>query len=87
MDSQKSAERFLGEFVWKFERVRERHGDKVATQIMSLADRSACPFPWEIRLAAEHLSSGGKLDDISKMEKEGTLEDFTDEGWKPEMHL
>lgn len=85
--SYKTAEWFLGEFVRQFEKVRERHGEKIAMQIMSLADQSACPFPWEVRLAAEHLASGGELGDISKMEMEGTLEDFTDEGWKPEMSL
>ena len=56
-------------------KIQERHGDEIAGQIISLADIPVCPFPWEMRLAAEHLANGGNLSDIEQMEREGTLED------------
>ena len=73
--SYKTVEIFLQEFSQQFKKIQERHGDEIAGQIISLADIPACPFPWEMRLAAEHLANGGNLADIEQMECEGTLED------------
>lgn len=72
----KTAEMFLNEFAERLRTIREIHGDKIAGQMISLAEISACPFPWEMKLAAEHLAGGGKVEDIPEMEEEGTLEDF-----------
>jgi len=41
-------------------------------------DIGACPFPWEMKLAAEHLAAGGSVHDIAEMEESGVLEDFSD---------
>ena len=71
----KTAENFLQEFSGQLKKIQERYGDEIAGQIISLADIPACPFPWEMRLAAEHLANGGNLFDIEQMEREGTLED------------
>lgn len=75
-DKCKTAEMFLNEFAEYLRTIREIHGDEVARQIISLAEISACPFPWEMKLAAEHLAGGGKVEDIPDMEEAGTLEDF-----------
>lgn len=74
----KTVEDFLQEFAERFRKVQERHGDDIAGQVISLADIPACPFPWEIKLAAEHLAGGGSINDIPDMEVEGTLEDFSE---------
>ena len=74
----KSAEMFLDEFAQKLSGIQERHGDTVARQVISLAEIGACPFPWEIDLAAEHLAAGGSIHDILLMEKSGALEDSSD---------
>lgn len=71
----KTAENFLQEFSGQLKKIQERYGDEIAGQIISLADIPACPFLWEMRLAAEHLANGGNLFDIEQMEREGTLED------------
>lgn len=72
----KTAEMFLDEFVEKFRFIREKYGDKVAGQVISLADVPACPFPWEMRLAAVHFAKGGSIEDIPAMEADGTLEEY-----------
>lgn len=74
----KEAEVFLSEFAERIKEIRAAHGDDIAAQIISLADLPACPFPWEMKLAAEHLANGGSIEDIPEMEKCGTLEDFSD---------
>lgn len=62
----KTAEMFLDEFVEKFRFIREKYGDKVTGQVISLADVPACPFPWEMRLAAVHFAKGGSIEDIPR---------------------
>lgn len=76
----KKAEAFLDEFAGRFRAIQERHGDEVAGQVISLAELRSCIFPWEMKLAAEHLAAGGSVHDILPMSKEGVLEDFSDEG-------
>ena len=48
--------------------------------MISLAEIPFCLFPWEMKLAAEHLAAGGSVHDIPQMSKEGVLEDFSDAG-------
>lgn len=74
----KTAEVFLDEFVNEFKYIRERYGDSIAGQVVSLADVPACPFPWEMKPAAKHLADGGSILDIPQMEADGTLEDYED---------
>ena len=74
----KTAEEFLDEFARRFHAIRERHGDDVAGQVISLAEINSCIFPWEMRLAAEYLAAGGGVHDILPLSKEGVLEDPTD---------
>ncbi len=74
----KTAEEFLDEFTCRFHAIQERHGEEVARQMISLAEIHSCIFPWEMRLAAEHLAAGGSIHDILPMSKEGVLEDFSD---------
>jgi len=76
----KKAEAFLDEFAGRFHAIQERHGDEVAGQMISLAEIHSCLFPWEMKLAAEHLATGGSVHDILPMSKEGILEDFSDAG-------
>jgi len=76
--SYKSAEIFWDEFAQKFLDIREQHGDVVAGQVISLSEIGACPFPWEMKLAAEYLAAGGSIHDIAAMEESGVLEDFSD---------
>lgn len=76
----KKAEAFLDEFAGRFHAIQERHGDEVAGQMISLAEIRSCLFPWEMKLAAEHLAAGGSVHDILPMSKEGVLEDFSDAG-------
>ncbi len=75
----KTAEMFLNEFADRLHTIQEIHGDEIAGQMISLAEISACPFPWEMKLAAEHLAGGGKVEDIPEMEEAGTLEDFSED--------
>jgi len=76
----KKAEAFLDEFAGRFRAIQERHGDEVAGQMISLAEIPSCLFPWEMKLAAEHLADGGSVHDIPQMSREGVLEDFSDAG-------
>ena len=76
--SYKTSEIFLDEFAQKFSVIRELHGDAVAEKMIFLAEIGACPFPWEMKLAAEHLAAGGSIHDIAAMEESGVLEDFSD---------
>ena len=73
-----TVEHFLDQFVERIRLIRDMHGDEIAAQIISLAALPACPFPWEMKLAAEHLANGGNIDDIPDMLEKGTLEDFSD---------
>lgn len=73
--THKTAEDFLGEFAERIREIKETHGNEIAAKIISLADISACPFPWEMRLAGEHLANGSNINDIPAMLEEGTLED------------
>lgn len=74
----KTAETFLEEFADLFQEVREKYGLSVAQQVVRMASVPACPFPWEIKGAAEHFAKGGSMDVIPEMEKEGTLEDVSE---------
>lgn len=76
--SYKTSGMFLDEFAEKFSDIRELHGDVVAGEIIFLAEIGACPFPWEMKQAAEHLAAGGSVHDIAAMEESGVLEDFSD---------
>lgn len=71
----KTTEDFLGEFAERIREIQETHGNEIAAKVISLADIPACPFPWEMRLAGEHLANGGSINDIPDMIIEGTLED------------
>lgn len=73
--SYKTAEDFLDTFAEQLISIQERHGSEVTQQMISLAEISSCPFPWEMNRAAEHLAAGGEISEIAKMESEGTLED------------
>lgn len=73
--SYKTAENFLDTFAEQLISIQERYGTEIAQQMISLAEISSCPFPWEMNRAAEHLAAGGELSEIAKMESEGTLED------------
>ncbi len=73
-----TAEMFLDDFAERIKYIRKHYGADVARQIISLADVPACPFPWEMKQAAEHLAYGGSIKGIVDMEAEGTLEDFSD---------
>lgn len=70
-----TADMFLDEFASMFNNIVKKHGTDIAAKIISLADVSACPYPWEIMNAAEYLADGGDLDKIAEMEFEGVLED------------
>lgn len=76
----KRAEVFLDEFVRRFRAIRERHGDRVAGEMVSLAEHHSCIFPWEMERAAEHLAAGGGIQDILPMSVEGLLEGCPDKG-------
>ena len=76
----KRAEVFLDEFVRRFRAIRERHGDRVAGEMLSLAEHHSCIFPWEMERAAEHLAAGGSVQDILPMSVEGILEGCPDKG-------
>ena len=76
----KRAEVFLDEFVRRFRAIRERHGDRVAGEMLSLAEHHSCIFPWEMERAAEHLAAGGGIQDILPMSVEGILEGCPDKG-------
>ena len=76
--SYKTSEMFLEEFAQQFSDIRELHSDAVAGKVISLAEIRACPFPWEMKLAAEHLAAGRSVHDIAAMEESGVLEDFSD---------
>ncbi|MEY8312503.1 hypothetical protein AALA61_11040 [Oscillospiraceae bacterium 42-9] len=76
--SYKTSGMFLDEFAQKFSDIRELHGDDVVGKMIFLAEIGACPFPWEMKLAAEHLAAGGSVHDIAEMEESGVLEDFSD---------
>ena len=76
--SYKTAEMFLDEFAQKFTDIREQHSSDVAGKVIYLAEIGACPFPWEMKLTAEHLAAGGSVHDIAAMEASGVLEDFSD---------
>lgn len=76
--SYKTTEMFLDEFAGQIAMAQKRHGNEIAGQVISLAEIPACPFPWEMKAAAEHLANGGDIHDIPQMELEGTLEDFSD---------
>lgn len=78
----KTAEDFLGIIADKFKSIQEKYGTEIIQQIISLAEMSACPFPWEMDWAAEHLAAGGDINEIVDMEKEGTLE-----GCSPAMEM
>jgi len=71
----KVAEMFLNEFAESLRTIQETHGYEIARQLISLAEISACIFPWEMRPAARYLANGGKIEDISEMAKDGTLEE------------
>lgn len=72
----KKAEAFLDDIATELRYIREQYGDEIAGQIVSLADMPACPFPWEMKLAAKHLADGGDIADIPAMEADGTLEEY-----------
>lgn len=76
----KKAEEFLGIFASNIQAIQKMHGDAIAGQIISLAEKSACLFPWEMKVAAEYLTLGKKLEEIAEMEKDGVLEDFAGKG-------
>ncbi len=76
----RTAEEFLCEFARCFHAIQERHGDAVAGEVVSLAEIRSCIFPWEMKLAAEHLAAGGSVHDILPMSREGVLEEFSDGG-------
>lgn len=76
----KRAEVFLDEFVRRFRAIWERHGDRVAGEVVSLAEHHSCIFPWEMERAAEHLAAGGGIQDILPMSVEGLLEGCPDQG-------
>ena len=71
----RKAEEFLDGLIKHFRAAREKHGGEVAGQLISLAEISSCIFPWEMRLAAEHLAAGGSVYDILPMSKDGALEE------------
>lgn len=83
----KKAEEFLGIFAEHIRKIQETHGNEIAGQIISLAERGACPFPWEIKRTAEHFANGGSIEDVAELEKEGALEDSTDIGLDDGMQL
>lgn len=78
MGKYMTAEDFLDTFAERIAAIQEKHGTEIAQQIISLADIGACPFPWEMNRAAEHLVGGGNLSDIAQMERDGLLEDFSE---------
>jgi len=73
-----SAELFLDDFAERIKYIRKHYGVDVTRQIILLADVPACPFPWEMKQAAEQLAYGGDIKDIGEMEETGALEDFSD---------
>ena len=74
----KSVETFLGELAYAIDVAYKEHGEEVAKQIIMLVQIPACPFPWEIKEAANHLAKGGDVNDIPQMEVDGKLEDIND---------
>lgn len=78
--AHKKAEEFLGIFASNIQAIQKAHGDAIAGQIISLAENSACLFPWEMKVAAEYLALGKTLEEIAEMEKGGVLEDFSEKG-------
>ena len=74
----KTEEIFLNEFADLIQEVKVKYGISVAQQVVQMASVPACPFPWEVKGAAEHFAKGGTMDDIPKMEEEGTLEDVSE---------
>ena len=74
----KPAEAFLDELKERLFLIRDTYGEETVRKVISLADIPACPFPWELKGAVEHLARGGKPEDIPRMLEEGTLEDFSD---------
>ena len=72
----KTVEAFLGEFAELIQEVNDEYGISVAQQIVRMALIPACPFPWEVKGAAEHFAQGGSVDEIPEMEKQGTLENM-----------
>lgn len=85
--SYKTAEMFLDEFAAHFALAQEQYGMEIAGQMISLAEISACPFPWEMKAAAKHLANGGDIQAIPQMELEGTLEDFSDSDPAQDMEM
>lgn len=75
----KTAEMFFDEFADRFQSISDRYGKEITAKVISLADISACLFPWEMKRAAEFLADGGSIDDIPEMMRDGTLEDFSDD--------
>lgn len=75
----KTAENFLAEFVNHMQKAHEKYGVDVVKQIISLADMSACTFPWEMDRTAKYLANGGNIKDIPEMERNGTLEETAGE--------
>lgn len=74
----KTAETFLEELKEQLIMIRDLYGAETVKKVISLADIPACPFPWELKGAAEHFARGGKIEDIPHMLENGTLEDFSD---------
>lgn len=74
----KTMEVFLEEFAELIQEVKEQYGLAIAQQVVQMASVPACPFPWEIKGAAEHFAKGGSMDDIPQMEADGTLEDVSE---------
>ena len=72
----KTADWFRDEFAKHIIQAQANHGDEVAKQLVSLAVCGACPFPWEVSRAAEHLAKGGTVEEIQQMEEDGLLDDI-----------
>lgn len=70
----KSEAVFRGELIKLFAEIKNRFGEEVAGQVVSLGDVPHCLFPWEIILAAEHLQKGGELRELPDMSIEGSLD-------------
>lgn len=76
--SYKTAEMFLNEFASSIQKIRNLYGDKVALQVISLADIPACPNAWELMMCGKCFAEGKTTEEIVTMEEEGTLENFRD---------
>lgn len=70
-----TADMFLGEFASMFDSIAKKYDTDVAVKMITLADISACPYPWEMMKAAEYLAGGGDLNKIAEKEVEGVFED------------